>query len=771
MAQAARGKKKIQKRGTPRRTSETKNKVAPKAVVSGSSRDLVIVESPAKARTLSRMLGDKYHVEASMGHVRDLPSNDLGIDTDHDFKPKYAIIKERFHLINELRRIGKSAETVYLATDPDREGEAISWHVMEAMHLTPDRVKRVVFHEITEDAVLAAFQEPKSIDMELVNAQQARRLLDRIVGFKISPILGRKVRRGSSAGRVQSPALRMVVDREREVDAFIAKEFWTIHAELKAGDGAQDSGQSFLAKLDSIVQGPDSIVKIDLSNEDETMEIVDAVRPSTFKVQKVNKRNRRRRPAAPFITSTLQQEAWRKLRFSARKTMSVAQELYEGISLGPDGPVGLITYMRTDSTNLAEQAQQEMRQWILQKHGEKYVPKSPRVYTRKVKGAQEAHEAIRPTSIQRSLEGIRNDLSSDQARLYDLIWKRALASQMTDAIFDATSIDIWSSNTSLDKTYLFKASGQVMQFNGFLAVYEEGTDESEEEMAGKLPEMAESDLLNMVDVDPKQHFTQPPPRFNDATLVKALEEKGIGRPSTYAPTITRLLGAGYIKRDQQRFQPEKIGIVVHDLVAEHFNDIVDLDFTANMEEKLEEVARGEREWVAVLRDFYAPFAATVEKAAEAMPSVKSQLDEPTDEICEECSKPMVLKTGRFGKFLACTGFPSCRNTQDASKKIEKGCPKCNADMVERRARKTGRTFYGCSNYPTCKFVINGQPIEATCPDCDQLVIAQRNDGAKCVSCDWQGSQEELGTPDTSDTDAPPPATPAVQASVHESVEA
>lgn len=765
MAQKQSKKKITQKRNTRRATNKTKNEAAKTSADSGSTRDLVIVESPAKARTLSRMLGDKYHVEASMGHVRDLPSNDLGIDTDHDFEPKYAIIKERFHLINELRRAGKSAETVYLATDPDREGEAISWHVMEAMRLTPDRIKRVVFHEITEDAVLSAFQEPKSIDMELVNAQQARRLLDRIVGFKISPILGRKVRRGLSAGRVQSPALRMVVDREREIDAFVAKEFWTVHADLAAGDASQGSTEAFSAKLDSVVQGSGKILKIDLSNEDETMQIVDDIRPSTFKVQKVTKRNRRRRPAAPFITSTLQQEAWRKLRFPARKTMSVAQQLYEGISLGPDGPIGLITYMRTDSTNLADQAQQEIRQWITEKHGEKYVPKSPRVYTRKVKGAQEAHEAIRPTAIQRSPESIRSDLTQDQARLYDLIWKRVLASQMTDAIFDATSIDIWSTNTSRDKTYMFKASGQVMQFNGFLAVYEEGTDESEEDMGGKLPEMTESDLLNLVDLEPKQHFTQPPPRFNDATLVKALEDKGIGRPSTYAQTISRLLDVGYIKRDQQRFEPEKVGILVLDLVAEHFEDIVDLDFTANMEEKLEEVARGEREWAAVLKDFYDPFAATVDKAAEAMPSMKSQLDEPTDEICEECSKPMVLKTGRFGKFLACTGFPSCKNTRDASNKIEKGCPKCDADLVERRARKTGRSFYGCSNYPTCNFVINGQPLKASCPECSRLLIAQKNDGAKCVSCDWQGSQEELVVPEDVSS------TPVIKGSVSESVEA
>ena len=712
-----------------------------KTTTIAKTKNLVIVESPAKARTLSRILGDDYAVTASMGHVRDLPSKDLGIDVKHDFEPKYAIIKERFRLVNELRQAVKGAEHVYLATDPDREGEAISWHIMEATNLDPDMASRVVFHEITEDAVLDSFKHPKEIDMELVNAQQARRLLDRLVGYKLSPVLWNKVRRGLSAGRVQSVALRIVADREREVEAFVQREYWSIDANLAPNeDGTTD--RTITAKLEKIAGKRAN--SLEIPDEAAAQALVADLQPATFNVEKVDKRLVHRRPAAPFITSTLQQEAWRKLRFPARKTMSVAQQLYEGISVGLDGPVGLITYMRTDSTNLAAQAQQEIRGLISEKYGEDYLPKTARTYTKKVKGAQEAHEAIRSTSILRTPDGMRQYLDQDQIRLYDLIWRRTLASQMNDALMDSTTVEIQAKQTPSGTEYVLRVSGTVMRFNGFLAVYQEGRDDEVEDEEKQLPEMTAGQILRLLGLDPKQHFTQPPPRFNDATLVRALEEHGIGRPSTYAPTISTIIDRGYVKREQGRFQPEKLGLVVNDLLTDHFKDILNLDFTAQMEEKLDGVARGEQEWAPLLKEFYSPFERTIEDAMQNMPNVGDQLDEPTDEICEKCGKPMVIKPGRYGKFLACTGFPDCRNTRDMAKRLHEGCPQCGGDLVERRSRKTRRTFFGCANYPTCTFLTNGQPLEPPCPQCGKIVVPQGRENAKCIACDWQGTREELG---------------------------
>jgi DNA topoisomerase-1 len=701
-------------------------------------KDLVVVESPAKARTLGRFLGDKYTVKASMGHIRDLPQKDLGIDIDRDFQPSYAVVKDKAELVRELKRAAREAQNVYFATDPDREGEAISWHLANAVEIDPLTVRRVVFHEITEDAVRHAFQTPRALDMELVNAQQARRILDRLVGYKISPILWRKVRRGLSAGRVQSAALRLIVDREREIVAFVPVEYWSIEADLSPY-GTTDR---FTARLDSLIGKKG---KLDVPDRATAEGIVRDLEKASYAVGEVRKREVHRRPAAPFITSTLQQEAWRKLRFSARKTMSVAQQLYEGLSIGADGPVGLITYMRTDSTNLAAEATQAMRELIGRKYGKEYVPDSPRVFTRKVKGAQEAHEAIRPTSFTRDPESIKDFLDSDQFKLYDLVWKRALASQMSDAALDQSTIDTHATRTPSGEGYVLRSTGSVLTFPGFLAIYQEGQDEPEEADGGRLPDVREGQALALLQLRPDQHFTQPPPRYNDATIVKALEERGIGRPSTYAPIISTLLERGYVRKDEGRFHPEKLGMVVNDLLVDHFPNIVDMDFTAHLEEELDEIAEGEKQMVPVLREFYAPFEETVQRAITDMPRVKgSAMDEPTDEICDVCGKPMVIKSGRFGKFLACTGFPECRNTRNLARRIEHGCPVDGGDLVERKARKTGRGFYGCANYPSCTFLTNSRPLDQACPECGGTVVAEGKENAKCLRCAWTGTREELG---------------------------
>jgi DNA topoisomerase-1 len=694
------------------------------------AKDLVIVESPTKAKTLSRFLGSRYSVRASLGHVRDLPKSQLGVDIEHGFTPKYLVPREKKELIKELRDAVKQARSVWLATDPDREGEAISWHLAEATGVEPTKVRRVVFHEVTKDAVTEAFRHPRAIDMELVNAQQARRILDRLVGYEISPLLWRKVKGRLSAGRVQSVALRLIVDREREVQAFVPTEYWTIEAEL-AKHRARGKREHLRASLQSVWGANEK--KLEIPNQERAAALVADLRPASFSVADVRRREAHRQPAPPFTTSTLQQEAARKLRFTAKRTMVVAQQLYEGIFLPDEGEsVGLITYMRTDSTNVAASAQQEARAYIAQKYGGDFVPATPRVFTKKARNAQEAHEAIRPTSTFREPARLKAALTSEQFRLYELIWKRFVASQMEAAILDTTQVDIRATATPSGADYLLRANGSVIKFPGFLEVYREGTDDGEADDDGKqpLPELAVGEALDLIDLVPTQHFTQPPPRYTEATLVKALEEKGIGRPSTYAPTISTIVERGYVERVDRRLIPTELGVTVNDLLVQHFPDIVDVGFTAQLEEQLDDIASGEREWVPVLRDFYGPFHEEVERAAEAMPTVKVE-DEPYGENCEKCGRPLVIKMGRFGRFIACSGFPTCRNAKPLLEKVGVRCPACGEGELVVRSSKKGRTFYGCDRFPACAFTVWDRPIAEPCPTCGGFQVQTAN-GPRCL---------------------------------------
>ena len=707
------------------------------------AKDLVIVESPAKARTVGRFLGRGYVAKASMGHVRDLPKKDIGVEVnDKGFLPSYHNLSDKKKVISELAKASKEADTVYLATDPDREGEAISWHLIEAAKIDASKIRRVVFHEITRDAIREAFEHPRELDYNLIDAQQARRVLDRLVGYRLSPVLWSKVRRGLSAGRVQSVALRLIVDRERENQSFVPVEYWTIEANLakRPANGRQGV---FKAGLHSIVGQKG---QVEIPNEERAREITLDLDGAEYVVDSVRRRETRSRPAPPFITSTLQQEASRKLRFTARRTMQVAQQLYEGLSVGDEGSVGLITYMRTDSTNVAMGALHEAARYIRDKFGSEYAPKSPRFYRRKVKGAQEAHEAIRPTSIERAPQAIRQNLTSEQFRLYDLIWKRMLASQMTDALFDSTAVDVDAASSKSPTRYLFRATGSVMKFPGFRTLYIEDTDDATDdaEGTGRLPELTEGDPLDCRDLTPEQHFTQPPPRYTEATIIRALEEQGIGRPSTYAPTIATILDRDYVQREKGRFVPTKLGIVVTDLLTSHFPDIMDIGFTARVEEELDDIASGKREWTPVLRDFYGPFDKAIEKAmkeAERVP--RDQLDEETTEVCEKCERPMVIKSGRFGRFLSCSGFPECKNSRPILDRVGVNCPECGGDLVQRRRRgRGGRAFYGCSNYPTCNFAVNQRPLPQPCPECGKLLLSSGRSGARCTSCEYKGPVPE-----------------------------
>jgi DNA topoisomerase-1 len=628
---------------------------------------LVIVESPAKAKSIGKILGRSYSIKASVGHVRDLPQWGLGVDVKNGFAPKYEVPKAKKKIVKELKEAARKAKAVYLATDPDREGEAIAWHLVAAAELDGVEKHRVVFHEITEQAIKDAFRHPRQIDMHLVDAQQARRVLDRLVGYKISPLLGSKVRRGLSAGRVQSVALRIIVEREREIQSFVPQEYWTIEAELSKFS-TDSKPPSFRAKLAGI-KGKGEKLKLD--SEEDAKPIVQQLRKAAYFVTQIKKKRLSRQPAPPFITSTLQQEAWRKLRFTADRTMAVAQQLYEGLPLGPEGQVGLITYMRTDSTRVADSAMQETRQYVAEKYGAEFLPSKPRLFTRKAKGAQEAHEAIRPTKADREPDSVKPYLNADQAKLYRLIWERMVASQMAAAVFDTTAVDIEARQPWEGKVYILKATGSILHFPGFLVLYSEGKDEAEGEEAGAgLPPLDEGEHLRLLDVLPEQHFTQPPPRFNEATLVKALEERGIGRPSTYAPIISTLRRRDYVERKRDgRFYPLEMGFVVNDLLVQHFPNIVDTGFTAKLEEQLDEIARGERGWVGAISEFYIPFEETLRQASANMVKVK-QADEPTDEVCPQCGRPMVIRTGRFGKFLACSGFPKCKTTKSLKAKAE-----------------------------------------------------------------------------------------------------
>lgn len=727
------------KKTTGKKTASKKRSTTAAARSSGGSASrLVIVESPAKARTLGRYLGRGYDVRASMGHVRDLPKSTLGVEVEHDFQPKYLVPRDKSQTVKELKGLVKNAREVILATDPDREGEAIAWHIIEATQPEGKPVRRVVFHEITPTAVKEAMDHPRDIDMQLVDAQQARRILDRLVGYSISPLLWKKVKSGLSAGRVQSAALRIVVEREREILDFVEEEWWSLDALLgkRAGNGNRPT--EFTARLNRL-DGQ----KAELPTQETVAQIMARLDGAEYRVLDVRTRETQRRPSAPFITSTLQQEASRKLRLAVRQTMQIAQELYEGVDLGAEGLQGLITYMRTDSTNVAGVAQQQARDVIAAVYGSEYLPEHPPTYTRKAKGAQEAHEAIRPTDPARRPESLKSVLSPRQLRLYTLIWQRFIASQMRNAIFDATTVDVEAGPPAGPKPFIFRATGSVVKFQGFLAIYREGRDDDEidEIDLRALPELAAGELLDLKKLTPEQHFTQPPPRYTEASLVKALEEHGIGRPSTYAPTIANIIAKNYVSVEDRKLTPTELGFIINDILVEHFPTIVDLSFTSTMEEELDEIASGQRQWVPVIREFYVPFAKQVERAGQTMERVQIR-DEPTDEVCDVCGRPMVIKLGRYGRFLACTGFPECRNAKPLLERIGVTCPTCKqGDVVERRSKR-GRVFFGCSRYPECDYVAWERPTGEACPKCGGPMLVANRAGTlqKCQKC---GHREAL----------------------------
>ncbi len=695
---------------------------------------LVIVESPAKAKTVGRFLGKGYTVRASIGHVRDLLRSQLSVDIENNFEPKYRVPNEKKEVVKEIKQLAKKADEIYLATDPDREGESISWHLMEAAEIEPQRAKRVVFHEITEPAVNEAFSHPRHINMDLVNAQQARRVLDRLVGYSISPILWDKVRSRLSAGRVQSVALRLIVEREREIEEFVPVEYWTIHGEFMP-EGLKSS---FIAKL---VRKDDK--ELDLPNEEAVKPILADMETAVYSVTKVKRGERKRRPPAPFTTSTLQQEASRKLGFTAKRTMALAQALYEGQDVGNGGSTGLITYMRTDSTNVSTSSQKEARQYITSKYGNDFLPPEPPIYKTKSAGAQEAHEAIRPTSVMRDPEKLKPFLESPMYKLYTLIWQRFVASQMEAAVYDTLQVEVTGKTN--EHVYLLRASGSSVKFPGFLVVYEEARNEdikTDEDEDVRIPgEVAEGQKVALVRLIPEQHFTQPPPRFTEASLVQTLEENGIGRPSTYAPTISTVQQRGYVERVEKRLIPTETGMKVNDLMVQYFSDVVDLGFTARMEEDLDMIAEGQAEWVEVMHEFYRPFSQDVQKAQAEMPMLKSE-PEPIGRICPLDGGELVIRYGRYGKFISCSNFPTCRYTEPWLEKIGVTCPKDGGEIVERKTRK-GRTFYGCINYPNCDFTSWKKPIKQPCPKCGGLLVIANKREAQCTNCSETFLLEEI----------------------------
>ncbi|SFS54381.1 type I DNA topoisomerase [Marininema halotolerans] len=683
---------------------------------------LVIVESPAKAKTIGKYLGKKYIVKASMGHVRDLPKSQLGVDTKNRFEPKYITIRGKGDVLKELRDARKKVKRVYLAADPDREGEAIAFHLAHSLNLEVEEECRVVFNEITKQAVKDAFKKPRKINMDLVEAQQARRILDRLVGYGISPVLWKKVKKGLSAGRVQSVAVKLVIDRENEIRDFTPEEYWTVTAILDA------NGEKFEAKFHGYGKQ-----KQELKNEADVKKLLEAIKGKRYTVADVKKSDRRRNPAPPFITSSLQQEAARKLNFRAAKTMAVAQQLYEGVDLGKkEGTVGLITYMRTDSTRISATAQEEVRDYVAHTYGENYLPKSPRTHKTKA-GAQDAHEGIRPTSTLRTPSAMKPFLSRDQNRLYKLIWERFVASQMAPAVMDAISADILVGDA------LFRATGSKVKFPGFMKVYVEGNDDNKKEEDKYLPQLEVGQKLKKDKIDPKQHFTQPPPRYTEARLVKTLEEKGIGRPSTYAPTLDTIQKRGYVMLEDKRFVPSELGEIVSSLMQEFFPEILNVEFTVNMEENLDHVEEGKMDGVQILERFYENFEKRLEVAEEQMKEVEIQ-DEVSDEVCEKCGSVMVYKFGRYGKFLACSGFPDCRNAKPIVKSTDVTCPKCEqGEIVERKSKKQ-RTFYGCDRYPECDFVSWDKPIPRPCPKCGKMLVEKRRKKGtliQCTACDFE----------------------------------
>jgi DNA topoisomerase-1 len=735
---------------------------------------LIIVESPTKAKTISKFLGRGYKVLSSFGHVRDLPSSKMGIDIEHGFAPKYVVPKKSVKVVADLKKAAKEAEAVYFATDEDREGEAISWHLQEILKLPAEKVRRITFHEITKEAIESALTDPRGIDLHMVDAQQARRVLDRLVGYELSPFLWRKVARGLSAGRVQSVAVRLIVEREREIQAFKAEEYWSIDAEfLKRGSEAAFPGKLFSkdgATLD----------KMAIRSEREARAVLKDLEGATYAVETLEKKTTRRSPAAPFTTSTLQQDANTKLGFSAKQTMMLAQQLYEGVEIAGEGSVGLITYMRTDSVNLSQKFLDEAAAFIKDSHPDASAD-GPRRYKTKSKGAQEAHEAVRPTSAWRTPESVRDSLDDKQARLYELIWRRAVGSQMADA-----EIETAAATVSTGTPWRFRATGSTVVKPGFMLVYQTEMKEN------LLPQLAEGERLKARSVEPKQHFTEPPPRYSEAALVKALEERGIGRPSTYAPTISTVIERGYIEKDERRLKPTELALLVNDLLTEHFANVVDYDFTATMEDSLDEVAEGKREWVPVIGAFYGPFKENLE-AKEKILTKKKLTETATDVVCEKCGKPMVIKFGRFGRFLACSGYPDCKNTKPLEEKdqaaqaaaeaqaagekcetcgapmmVKRGrfgaflscsrypeckftkqiqkktgakCPKCKeGDIIEKRSRK-GRNFYACSRYPDCDFAMWSKPTGEACPNCGGLLVYAKNGMIACSDKECGYSKE------------------------------
>ena len=716
--------------GTP--AHEGMERPAPK--VKQRSGKLVIVESPAKAKTVGRFLGKGYTVRASVGHVRDLLRSELSVDVENDFTPKYRVPNEKRVVVKELKALAKDAEQIYLATDPDREGEAIAWHLMEAAQIEPKLSQRVVFHEITEGAINEAFANPREINMDLVDAQQARRVLDRLVGYSISPVLWEKVRSRLSAGRVQSVALRLIVEREREIEAFNPVEYWSIEAELTP-ENKKTSYVTKLAKIDE--KDPE------LGNKEVTEGYLKDMEGARFLISKIKRSERHRKPSAPFITSTLQQEASRRLGYTARRAMMIAQQLYEGIDLG-EGTVGLITYMRTDSTNIAQVAVDEVRDFIKGTYGESYLPASAPTYKTRAVSAQEAHEAIRPSSVLRQPEQIKGFLSPEQFKLYQLIWKRFVASQMESAIYDTLSVEVSAKGKSHE--YLFRASGSTVKFPGFLIVYEESADEdpkADEPENIKIPAgLEEGQQQRLVRLIPEQHFTQPPPRYTEASLVQILEEYGIGRPSTYAPILSTIQQRGYVTREAKRLFPTETGILVNDLMVNHFPDIVDMKFTANMETELDEIAGGKTPWRKVIEAFYKDFEPTVKKAQAEMPEVKTE-PEKIGRICPDCGHDLVIRWGRYGKFISCSNFPACRHTEALLEKIGVTCPKDGGDLVLRKTRK-GRIFYACSNYPNCDFTNWKRPIAKPCPNCGGLLVIANKREVQCTKCEETFLMEQIG---------------------------
>jgi DNA topoisomerase-1 len=700
---------------------------------------LVIVESPAKARSVGQYLGKGYTVKASKGHVRDLLVSQLSVDVERDFEPKYRVMNDKRDVVKELKSAADNAREIYLATDPDREGEAIAWHLLAAAELenSPKPVKRVVFHEITRSAVQEAFAQPRDIDLNLVNAQQARRILDRLVGYNISPLLWEKVRNRLSAGRVQSIALRLIVDREREIEAFVPREYWTLDAKLrKHQHKTKEDGRAFIARLVRI-----GGKEVAFTHEGDVKPHLTALKTAGYWVKDVKHGERQRKPSAPFTTSTLQQEASRRFGFTAGKTMTVAQQLYEGIDLGSEGPVGLITYMRTDSTNVSSQAQHEARDYIHGRFGKEYMPHHAPSYKTKARGAQEAHEAIRPTVVTREPNAVKAALSSDQFKLYTLIWQRFVASQMANAVYNTLRVDMDADQPSVapeKRHYHFRVSGSTIKFPGFLALYEDIRDEDsaiDDDEGRILPELTAGEQLDLLQLLPEQHFTQPPPRYTEASLVRTLEEYGIGRPSTYAPIVGVIQDREYVTKQDKRLTPTETGKTVNDLLVRYFPDVMDVGFTARMEDKLDEIADGGREWRPMLAEFYQPFETQLATAQQSIPSM--QREEAIGRACPVCGKPLVIRYGRFGKFIGCSDYPNCKHTEPWLERIGVSCPVCGSahggELVERRSRK-GRTFYGCSRYPECQFTSWKRPLPTPCPNCGGLVVEQNRSRASCTNC-------------------------------------